>query len=85
MRTQSAIIHGKVVGDIVVTDRVVLASTAELVGDVTAAKISIEEGAVFVGMCRVGTPAVAPMPAAPAPAKKSSGRASKSADANLLG
>lgn len=85
VRTQSAIIHGKVVGDIVVTDRVVLASTAELVGDVTAAKISIEEGAVFVGMCRVGTPAVAPMPAAPAPAKKSSGRASKSADANLLG
>lgn len=84
VRTQSAIIHGKVVGDIVVTDRVVLASTAELVGDVTAAKISIEEGAVFVGHCRVGNPAVAPMPATPAPAKKA-GRASKSADANLLG
>lgn len=84
VRTQSAIIHGKVVGDIVVTDRVVLASTAELVGDVTAAKISIEEGAVFVGHCRVGNPAVAPMPATPAPAKKAA-RAPKSADANLLG
>lgn len=85
VRTQSAIIHGKVVGDIVVTDRVVLASTAELVGDVTASKISIEEGAVFVGMCRVGNPAVAPMPAAPAPSKKSAGRAPKNADGNLLG
>lgn len=85
VRTQSAIIHGKVVGDIVVTDRVVLASTAELVGDVTAAKISIEEGAVFVGMCRVGNPAVTPVSAAPAPAKKAAGRAPKSADANLLG
>ena len=85
VRTHSAIIHGKVVGDIVVTDRVVLASTAELVGDVTASKISIEEGAVFVGMCRVGNPAVAPMPAAPAPSKKSAGRAPKNADGNLLG
>lgn len=84
VRTQSAIIHGKVVGDIVVTDRVVLASTAELVGDVTAAKISIEEGAVFVGHCRVGNPAVVPAPAAPAP-KKAAARATRSADANLLG
>ncbi len=83
VRTQSAIIHGKVVGDIVVTDRVELAATAEVVGDVTAAKISIQEGAVFVGMCRVGNPAVAPAPAAPAPKKVS--RAAKSADANLLG
>ncbi|MEE1266017.1 MAG: polymer-forming cytoskeletal protein, partial [Akkermansia sp.] len=31
VRTQSAIIHGKVVGDIVVTDRVELAATAEVV------------------------------------------------------
>ena len=85
VRTQSAIIHGKVVGDIVVTDRVELASTAELVGDVTASKISIQEGAVFVGYCRVGNPAVAPAAsAAPAP-KKAAPRAPKSDDANLLG
>lgn len=84
VRTRSAIIHGKVVGDVVVTDRVVLAATAELVGDVTAAKISIEEGAVFVGMCRVGNPAVMPAAAVPAP-KKATGRAAKNADANLLG
>ncbi len=84
VRTQSAIIHGKVVGDIVVTDRVELASTAELVGDVTASKISIEEGAVFVGYCRVGNPAVAAAAAAPAP-KKAAARAPKSDDANLLG
>ena len=85
VRTQSAVIHGKVVGDIVVTDRVVLAATAEVVGDVTAAKISIEEGAVFVGMCRVGTPAVVPATATAAP-KKAPARAAKSTDeANLLG
>lgn len=85
VRTQSAIIHGKVVGDIVVTDRVVLAATAEVVGDVTAAKISIEEGAVFVGMCRVGNPAVVPATATAAP-KKAPARAAKNTDeANLLG
>ena len=87
VRTQSAIIHGKVVGDIAVTDRVELAATAEVVGDVTAAKISIQEGAVFVGMCRVGNPAVVPAAATPAP-KKAAARAPKSeADSslNLLG
>ena len=86
VRTHSAIIQGKVVGDIVVTDRVVLASTAEVVGDVTASKISIEEGASFVGYCRVGNPAEMPAAAAAAP-KKVAPRAPKSAesDANLLG
>jgi len=85
VRTHSAIIHGKVVGDIVVTDRVVLAGTAEVVGDVTAAKISIEEGAVFVGHCQVGNPAVAPAPA-PASKKPAAARpAVQSAEANLLG
>ncbi len=83
VRTQSAVIHGKVVGDIVVTDRVVLAATAEVVGDVTAAKISIQEGAVFVGHCRVGSPAVVPATAT-APAPKPA-VAPSSADANLLG
>lgn len=83
VRTKSAIIHGRVMGDIEVTDRVVLASTAELVGDVTASRISIEEGAVFVGYCRVGAPVnAAPAPAAPA---KKSGKAAKSTDGNLLG
>lgn len=85
VRTQSAIIHGKVVGDIVVTDRVVLAATAEVVGDVTAAKISIDEGAVFVGHCRVGNPAVAPAAAVAAPKKPAAARPAKSTDANLLG
>ena len=70
VRTQSAIIHGKVVGDVVVTDRVELTSTAELLGDVTASKISIQEGAIFNGYCKVGTPTGATLSAAPAPAPK---------------
>lgn len=80
IRTKSAIIHGKVMGDIVVTDRVELAATAELVGDVTAARIAIQEGAVFVGHCSVGAPVSAP---APTP-KKSAKSAKTTADSDLL-
>lgn len=82
VRTKSAIIQGKVMGDVVVTDRVELAATAELVGDVTAARISIQEGAVFVGHCRVGAPVSAAPVAAP---KRTAKPAAKSSDANLLG
>ncbi len=84
VRTKSAIVQGKVTGDIVVTDRVVLAQGAEVLGDVTADKITIEEGAVFVGFCRVGNPSM--MPAAAAP-RTSAPRAPQSSDseANLLG
>ena len=73
IRTKSAIIHGKVTGDVVVTDRVQVAATAELIGDVTAAKISIEEGAVFIGHCMVGNVAAMP-PQSSSTAKRSSAK-----------
>ena len=73
IRTKSAIIHGRVTGDVVVTDRVQIAATAELIGDVTAAKISIEEGAVFIGHCMVGNVAAMP-PQNSSPAKRSSAK-----------
>lgn len=85
IRTKSAIIHGRVTGDVVVTDRVELAATAELVGDVTAAKIAIQEGAVFIGHCTVGSVPTMPAAASSAP-KKSTKRAVAHDDTpNLLG
>ncbi|HIX19692.1 MAG TPA: polymer-forming cytoskeletal protein [Candidatus Akkermansia intestinigallinarum] len=80
IHTQSAIIHGRVTGDIVVTDRIELSSTAELVGDVSAARISIQEGAVFIGNCHVGSASVA----ATTPKKSSKTSALKEEQANLL-
>ncbi len=79
VRTKSAIIQGRVTGDVVVTDRVELTATAELIGDVTANKISIQEGAVFIGHCMVGAATSMPAPAAKKPAKPA-----KASD-NLLG
>lgn len=82
--TQSAIIHGRVTGDVVVTDRVELAASAVLVGDITAAKLSIQEGATFVGHCTVGN--LADMPAAPAAPKRAAKRAAEVEETpNLLG
>ncbi len=52
--TKSAIIHGKVFGNVVVTDRIELSSSAELQGDVTANSIAIQEGAKIVGHVQVG-------------------------------
>ena len=69
VRTKNAIIHGHVTGDVVVTDRVELANTAVLMGDITATRIAIQEGATFVGHCAVGAEAGAPV-AAPASSPK---------------
>ena len=48
--------HGKVIGNVTVTDRVELKSTAELVGDIQAASLAIEGGAIFIGHSPVGAP-----------------------------
>lgn len=83
VNTKSAIIHGRVTGDVVVSDRVELASTAQLVGDVTASKIAIQEGATFIGYCRVGVSATTPIPTS-APKKGVNTAPKKADDTNLL-
>ena len=88
VRNRSAIIHGHVTGDVVVTDRVELSATAELVGDVTASKISIQEGAVFIGHCMVGVATGNAAPSAAAsvmPKKPKTAKAPATSDNNLLG
>lgn len=83
VRTQSAIIHGRVTGDVVVTDRVELADTAVLVGDITAAKLAIQEGATFVGHCSVGN--LADMPAVSSAKRTAKRSAAVEETPNLLG
>jgi cytoskeletal protein CcmA (bactofilin family) len=45
----SIIVEGKITGNIIANDLVELRSSAELRGDITAAKLKIEEGVLFVG------------------------------------
>lgn len=45
----SIIVEGKVTGNIVANELIELRSSAELRGDITASKLKIEEGVIFVG------------------------------------
>lgn len=45
----SIIVEGKITGNIQAKDLVELRSSAEMRGDITAAKLKIEEGVVFIG------------------------------------
>lgn len=71
--TGSVVVNGLVHGNITATDSVVLQENAEVIGDITAATLSMAAGAVFVGTSTVGAPsksASAPPKSAPQ-AKKS--------------
>ncbi|MGC6581368.1 MAG: bactofilin family protein [Akkermansiaceae bacterium] len=60
IKTKSVVVYGKVHGNIVASDRVEIKNGAEMAGDVKAATLSIEPGAIFVGKSEVGTPSVQP-------------------------
>ncbi len=53
IKAGSTIVEGKVNGNITAKEVVELRSTAELFGDIQAAKLKIEEGVVFVGKADV--------------------------------
>ncbi len=53
IKTGSASIQGTVMGNITVTDRVELKSTAQVEGDIKAARVSIDDGAVFIGKAEI--------------------------------
>jgi len=60
IKTHSVVIYGKVYGNIEVTHTVELKANCELVGDIKAASLSIEPGAIFVGKSTVGKPTAQP-------------------------
>ena len=53
VRTKTVIIHGTVNGNVTVQERCELKSNAELLGDLKAMRIIIEEGATFIGHSEV--------------------------------
>ena len=64
IRMKEAIIEGKVEGNITVTERLELRGNAEVIGDIKAKLISIDEGVSVIGHIAVtpdSTPAVSPL------------------------
>lgn len=49
----TVVIGGKVTGDIFATERVILLSTGELIGNIKTPRIVIEEGVLFEGTCEI--------------------------------
>lgn len=54
MFCQNADLSGKLKGNITVSELLSLKSTANLIGDITTAKLAIEPGANFSGSCSMG-------------------------------
>ena len=76
IKTKSVTVHGKVQGNITVEERCELKGHAQLIGDLKAARLVIEEGATFVGKSEVspnrGAIKTAEAPRASEPTKISS-------------
>ena len=56
IKTGTVVVYGKVHGNMTVSERVELKSSAEVIGDIKAQTLVIEAGAIFVGKSTVGTP-----------------------------
>ncbi|MBK1790873.1 polymer-forming cytoskeletal protein [Persicirhabdus sediminis] len=81
INTRSVIIYGKVEGNITVTERVELKENAELIGDIAAATLAIEPGAIFSGKSVIGKPSKTPAQATPAKKPNSKSETRKPAQA----
>jgi len=53
---QEADIEGKVNGSLSIETLLILREKAKVVGDIQTAKLHVEEGAVFLGSCNMGSP-----------------------------
>ena len=76
IRARDVIILGQVQGNVETSDKVDIRKDAKLVGDITTARISIEDGALFKGSIDIKKPepkssASTPPAAAPRPAEAS--------------
>ena len=54
IKASNAIIAGRVKGNLKVEEKIELSSTARLSGDINCQSLSIEEGAILHGKCKVG-------------------------------
>jgi cytoskeletal protein CcmA (bactofilin family) len=84
VKSKSVIIFGTVQGNIDAAERVELKATAQLIGDLRAGRIVIEDGATFVGKSEV-SPNKAGLPRNDSAASRSSSGATTSAEPQRKG
>jgi serine acetyltransferase len=59
VKTKGVVVLGKVEGNMTVKERCDLRANAQIIGDIKAGTLAIEEGATFVGQSSVGAAATA--------------------------
>jgi len=58
--TQSAVLRGKINGNVVTKDKLEIKGKSELFGDIRAPKLTIEEGVTFVGKAEINPNKITP-------------------------
>lgn len=53
IKAENAFIAGVIEGNVIATSQLHLTHTARLVGDITVKNVIIDEGAVFIGNCKI--------------------------------
>jgi cytoskeletal protein CcmA (bactofilin family) len=67
VKVKNAVIGGKLVGNVSATNKIELQTGSHVEGDISTARLVIDEGVFFEGACKMGTqatPASAPKPSA---------------------
>lgn len=54
IRADSIVVCGKVKGEITATQRIEIRPTAKIIGNITAPKLVVQDGAIFEGQCSMG-------------------------------
>ena len=54
IRADSVVVCGKVKGEITATQRIEIRSTGKIIGNITAPKLIVQDGAIFEGQCSIG-------------------------------
>ena len=54
IRADSIVVSGKVKGEITATQRIEIRPTAKIIGNITAPKLIVHDGAIFEGQCSMG-------------------------------
>ena len=55
IKAENAFVAGMVEGNVIATSQLHITHTAKLVGDITVKNVIIDEGAVFIGNCKIIT------------------------------
>lgn len=55
VRTENAFIAGVIEGNVIATSQLHITHTAKLIGDITVKNVIIDEGAIFIGNCKIIT------------------------------